>query len=52
MSQATNRKASQGSLNVRRLPVTFRSDFRRVITRFFNPGGEARIANVVDRVRA
>jgi predicted GH43/DUF377 family glycosyl hydrolase len=33
------------------LPVTFRSDFRRVITRFFNPGGEERIYHVIDRVR-
>ncbi len=37
---------------VRRLPVTFRSDFRRVITRFFNPGGHARICHVMERVRA
>ena len=53
MSQATNRKSGpSGPLKVRRLPVTFRSDFRRVITRFFNPGGEARIGHVIDRVRA
>ena len=39
-------------MNVRRLPVTFRSDFRRVITRFFNPGGVARICHVLERVRA
>ena len=39
-------------MHVRRLPVTFRSDSRRVITRFFNPGGEARICHVIERVRA
>ena len=50
--KATNRKGGPGSLSVRRLPVTFRSDFRRVITRFFNPGGEARIAGVMARVQA
>ena len=52
MSQATRRNGRQGSLNVRRLPVTFRSDIRRVITRFFDPGGEARICHVLERVRA
>jgi len=50
--ESTNRKGNAVPLRVRRLPVTFRSDFRRVITRFFNPGGEARICNVLDRVRA
>ena len=50
--ESTNRKGNAGPLKVRRLPVTFRSDFRRVITRFFNPGGETRIGNVFDRVRA
>lgn len=37
-------------LAVKRLPVTFASDNRRVITRFFDPGGQVRIQNVVDRV--
>ncbi len=32
------------------MPVTFSSDIRRVITRFFDPGGEARIRSVVARV--
>ena len=50
MSQAVNRKGRRGSLRVRRLPVTFTSDIRRVITRFFDPGGEARVRNVVERV--
>ena len=45
-----NRKGRRGSLKVRRLPVTFTSDIRRVITRFFDPGGEARIRSVVERV--
>ncbi|MFZ5831461.1 MAG: glycoside hydrolase family 130 protein [Planctomycetota bacterium] len=48
---AINRKDRRGSLKIRRLPVTFSSDIRRVITRFFDPGGEARIRNVVERVR-
>ena len=52
MSRSTNRKGGQSSLNVRRLPVTFTSDIRRVITRFFDPGGEARIRSVVDRVNS
>ncbi|MGO9111284.1 MAG: glycoside hydrolase family 130 protein [Thermoguttaceae bacterium] len=51
MPRSNNRKGNVNSLKVRRLPVTFRSDFRRVITRFFNPGGEARICHVFDRVR-
>src|SRR4029079_12122367 len=37
-------------LAVKRLPVTFASDSRRVITRFFDPGGQVRIQNIVDRV--
>lgn len=37
-------------VTVKRLPVTFKSDTRRVITRFFDPGGESRIRNVVERV--
>ena len=47
---ASNRKGRRGALKVRRLPVTFTSDIRRVITRFFDPGGEARIRSVVERV--
>ena len=50
MSRSTNRKGGRDSLKVRRLPVAFTSDIRRVITRFFDPGGEARIHSVVDRV--
>lgn len=48
----TQRKSGQNSLSVRRLPVTLTSDIRRVITRFFDPGGEARICSVVDRVNS
>jgi predicted GH43/DUF377 family glycosyl hydrolase len=47
---STNDNGKRGALKVRRLPVTFTSDIRRVITRFFDPGGEARIRSVVDRV--
>ncbi len=43
-------KGNHDSLKVRRLPVTFTSDVRRVITRFFDPGGETRIRNIVDRI--
>ena len=50
--RSNHRKGNVGSLKVRRLPVTFRSDFRRVITRFFNPGGKERICHVIDRVCA
>ena len=35
---------------MRRLPVTLASDIRRVITRFFNPGGEARVRGIVERI--
>src|ERR1035437_8359002 len=52
MSRSTNRRGGRGSLSVRRLPVTLTSDIRRVITRFFDPGGEARIRSVVDRVNS
>ena len=38
-------------LAVKRLPVTFASDNRRVITRFFDPGGQSRIQNVLERVK-
>ena len=51
MSSKKNRKGKRGSLKVQRLPVTFSSDIRRVITRFFDPGGEERICSIVDRVR-
>ena len=37
-------------MSVRRLPVTFSSDIRRVITRFFDPGGEARICSIFERI--
>jgi predicted GH43/DUF377 family glycosyl hydrolase len=49
--RSVSRKGRRGSLKVRRLPVTFTSDIRRVITRFFDPGGEVRIRKVIDRVR-
>ncbi len=45
-----NRDGRRRSLNVRRLPVTLASDIRRVITRFFNPGGEARVRGIVERI--
>src|SRR3972149_798129 len=49
MSEARKRNSPK-PLTVRRLPVAFTSDIRRVITRYFDPGGEARIQNVVQRV--
>jgi predicted GH43/DUF377 family glycosyl hydrolase len=51
MTTAT-RKVGQVSLDVERLPVTLASDIRRVITRFFDPGGEARISSIVVRILA
>lgn len=48
----TQRRGRRGSLKVRRLPVTFTSDVRRVITRYFDPGGEARIRRLVERISA
>jgi predicted GH43/DUF377 family glycosyl hydrolase len=49
---SSSRKGRRSALRVRRLPVTFSSDIRRVITRFFDPGGAARIRNVAERVNA
>ena len=40
----------QKSLKIQRLPVTCASDIRRVITRFFDPGGQQRIQNLLERV--
>ncbi len=37
-------------MSVRRLPIILASDIRRVITRFFDPGGEARIESIVERI--
>jgi len=39
------------SLEVHRLPVQFAADGRRVITRLFDPGGEARAKRIIERVR-
>ncbi|MHB0957167.1 MAG: glycoside hydrolase family 130 protein [Pirellulaceae bacterium] len=49
MSQ-TKKRNRQKPLTVTRLPVIFTSDIRRVITRFFDTGGEFRIRNVMQRV--
>ena len=49
MSQANKHNESR-RLAVQRLPVRFTSDVRRVITRFFDAGGEERIQHIVDRV--
>jgi predicted GH43/DUF377 family glycosyl hydrolase len=48
--KSSNRNSGKSSLKVRRLPVTLTSDIRRVITRFFDPGGETRIRSIVDRI--
>ncbi len=50
MSHPVNHNGRKRSLKVRRLPVRFSSDIRRVITRFFDPGGEPRIRSVIERV--
>jgi predicted GH43/DUF377 family glycosyl hydrolase len=44
------KRGGRGPLAVKRLPVTLTGDDRRVIARFFDPGGEARIRRVVERV--
>ncbi len=49
MSQAKERNGRK-PLTVKRLPVSFESDKRRVITRFFDAGGPKRIQNIVERV--
>ena len=38
-------------MTVTRLPVRLSADPRRVIARFFHPGGPARIRSIIDRVR-
>ena len=50
MPRSGNRDGRQRSLSVRRLPVILASDIRRVITRFFDPGGEARVRHIVDHI--
>jgi len=49
MSQAKKHNGRK-RLAVKRLPVSFTSDVRRVITRFFDAGGESRIRKIVERV--
>ena len=46
---AMGKRNGQRPLSVKRLPVTFASDKRRVITRFFDPGGIGRIESVINR---
>jgi len=50
MYTGKRRNVEHRSLEVQRLPVRFDSDIRRVIVRRFNPGGEIRLRNIVDRV--
>jgi predicted GH43/DUF377 family glycosyl hydrolase len=45
-----NLKRRRRPLSVKRLPVKFASDRRRVITRFFDPGGGMRMHDIIDRV--
>ena len=47
---ATKKPGRRQPLVVKRLPVTFASDSRRVITRFFDPGGQGRMHAIVERV--
>ncbi len=49
---SVDREERPRSLEVERLPVTLASDIRRVITRFFDPGGEERIGSIVERILA
>ena len=45
-----NCEGRQRSLSVRRLPIALASDIRRVIMRFFDPGGETRVRGIVERI--
>lgn len=45
-----NREAYKRPLRIRRLPLTLASDIRRVITRFFDPGGETRVRRIIERI--
>jgi predicted GH43/DUF377 family glycosyl hydrolase len=47
---SVNKSRRRKSLAVKRLPVTFASDSRRVITRFFDPGGAPRFRSIIERV--
>jgi predicted GH43/DUF377 family glycosyl hydrolase len=49
MSRAKRRRPLK-PLRVHRLPVLFESDIRRVITRYFDPGGETRTRHILERV--
>jgi predicted GH43/DUF377 family glycosyl hydrolase len=44
------KRSPDKSLKVKRLPIRFESDIRRVITRRFDPGGEVRMRKIIDRV--
>jgi predicted GH43/DUF377 family glycosyl hydrolase len=46
----TGQQGPRCSPEVHRLPLQFGRDARRVITRLFDPGGETRARNVLDRV--
>jgi predicted GH43/DUF377 family glycosyl hydrolase len=50
LPQAPDLPLAPQPLRVQRLPIEFTSDVRRVITRFFDPGGEARIRHIISRV--
>jgi predicted GH43/DUF377 family glycosyl hydrolase len=47
---STKGRNGRTPLAVKRLPVAFQSDKRRVITRFFDAGGPSRIQRIVQRV--
>ena len=49
-NNSNNNTGRHRSLKVRRLPVRFTSDIRRVIPRFFDPGGEPRFRSLIERV--
>jgi predicted GH43/DUF377 family glycosyl hydrolase len=48
--ETTKKPTGCKSLKVHRLPIRFRNDIRRVITRPFDPGSEARVRKIIDRV--
>ena len=50
LSPAVRSPVRAEPLAVHRLPIALESDLKRVITRFFDPGGETRVQHIVDRV--
>lgn len=48
--ETKKKHAGRNSLKVHRLPIRFENDIRRVISYPFDPGGESRVRNIIERV--